>query len=168
MATNNYYKVLGITPWATERQIRSAYRDLSKLYHPDTTQLGREDSLEKFKELNHAYATLSNPDRRKTYDQSIQFSRSYTYQSPSQSSSQSPTTQINRPLSYDNGLPNQRPLSSGELFALFIIGLSLLISIGVAIAVAILRGDRANQFLLQTLMCISHTWLNEIIGLLRN
>ncbi len=145
MAVNNYYKVLGITPWANEKQIRSAYRDLSKLYHPDTTQLSKEVSLEKFKELNHAYATLSNPDRRKFYDRSIQFSRSYTYQpldKPSAKSSPDNPRKSNQPLSYDNGLPNERPLSSGELFALFIFGLSLVISVGLAIAVAILRGDR--------------------------
>ncbi len=129
----NYYKVLGITPWANERQIRAAYRDLSKLYHPDTTNLSQEVSLEKFKELNHAYATLSNPDRRKSYDLSIQFSRSYSMNS-------APTK--NQPLSYDNGLPNERPLSSGELFAIFIFSLSLIICVGLAIAVGILRGDQ--------------------------
>lgn len=133
MAANNYYKVLGITPWANERQIRTAYRDLSKLYHPDTTKLRAEVSLEKFKELNQAYATLSNPDRRKFYDQSIQFSRSYTVSSQPQK---------HQPLSYDNGLPNERPLSSGELFAIFIFGSSIVVCMGLAIAVAILRGDQ--------------------------
>jgi curved DNA-binding protein CbpA len=133
MAANNYYKVLGITPWANERQIRTAYRDLSKLYHPDTTKLRAEVSLEKFKELNQAYAILSNPDRRKFYDRSIQFSRSYTV---------SPHPQKHQPLSYDNGLPNERPLSSGELFAIFIFGSSIVVCLGLAIAVAILRGDQ--------------------------
>ena len=136
MAINNHYKILGITPWANERQIRSVYRDLSKLYHPDTTKLSSEVSLEKFKELNQAYATLSNPDRRKSYDLSIQFSRSYSV------NSQPKEITPNQPLSYDNGLPNERPLSSGELFALFIMGFSLIICVGVAIAVSILRGDQ--------------------------
>jgi curved DNA-binding protein CbpA len=132
MAVDNYYVFLGLTPWANEQQIRSAYRELSKLYHPDTTNLSQEVSLEKFRELNQAYATLSNPDRRKFYDRSIQFTRVYSVNQPRQ----------NQPLRYDSGLPNQRPLSSGELFAIFIFGLSLVICIGLAIAVAILRGDR--------------------------
>jgi curved DNA-binding protein CbpA len=132
MVSNNYYQILEITPWADERQIRAAYRDLSKLYHPDTTNLSQEVSLEKFRELNQAYATLSNPDRRKFYDQSIQFSRVYSVNKPRRE----------QPLRYDSGLPNERPLSSGELFAIFIFGLSLVICIGLAIAVAIFRGDR--------------------------
>jgi len=132
MVSNNYYQILEVTPWADQRQIRAAYRDLSKLYHPDTTNLSPEVSLEKFRELNQAYATLSNPDRRKFYDQSIQFSRVYSVSQPRK----------NQPLRYDNGLPNERPLSSGELFAIFIFGLSLIVCIGLAIAVAIFRGDR--------------------------
>jgi curved DNA-binding protein CbpA len=139
MAANNYYQVLGITPWANDQQIRSAYRDLSKLYHPDTTELDPDLSLEKFRELNQAYAILSNPERRQFYNQSIQFSRDYTFK-PTDTFTNS--TNYYQPLSADSGLPSERPLSAGELFAIFIFGLSLILCIGAAIAVAILRGDQ--------------------------
>lgn len=141
MTANNYYKVLGITPWANEQQIRAAYRDLSKLYHPDTTELSPDLSLEKFRELNQAYAILSNPERRQFYNQSIQFSRSYTFKPEPADSFTNPRNHY-EPLTADSGLPNERPLSAGELFAIFIFGLSLIFCVGAAIAVAILRGDR--------------------------
>lgn len=131
MGSSNLYEILGLTPWANAQEIRAAYRDLSKLYHPDITKLPPEVALEKCKELNQAYAVLSNPERRRLYDQSIQFSRTYSIKAP-------PPTQ---PLSYDNGLPNERPLSAGEIFALFIIFGSLVLCLGLAIAVSIWRGD---------------------------
>ncbi len=136
MSAPNHYLVLGLTPWANERQIRQAYRDLSKLYHPDTTQLPQVMAIAKFQEINQAYATLSNPERRSFYDRSIQFSRVYQY-SPTQDSRFS-----DQPLNYDSGLPNERPLSPGELFALFILIVTLVACVGLAIAVSVLRGDR--------------------------
>ena len=129
MESSNFYKILGLTPWANAQEIRAAYRDLSKLYHPDITKLKPELALEKCKELNQAYATLSNPERRRLYDQSIQFSRSYSVK----------TLPKHQPLSYDTGLPNERPLSAGELFALLIIFGSLALCLGLAIAVGIWR-----------------------------
>jgi curved DNA-binding protein CbpA len=71
----SYYALLGLTPWANERQIRQAYRELSKLYHPDTTSLPNAEAVTRFREINDAYANLSNPERRSAYDRSIQFSR---------------------------------------------------------------------------------------------
>jgi len=53
-ADKTYYALLGISPWASEIEIRRAYRDLSKLYHPDTTQLSKEVATENFQKINEA------------------------------------------------------------------------------------------------------------------
>ena len=64
----DYYEVLGIGKNATEAEIKSAYRKLAKKYHPDLNP-GNKEAEEKFKEVNEANDVLSNPDKRKRYDQ---------------------------------------------------------------------------------------------------
>ena len=61
----DYYKVLGVSPEATEKEITRAYRKLAKQYHPDANP-GSED---KFKEISAAYDVLGDAERRKEYDE---------------------------------------------------------------------------------------------------
>ena len=68
MPATNYYTLLGVAPNASAQDIRRAYRDLSKLYHPDTTELESDVATVKFQALNEAYATLSSPEKLLTYD----------------------------------------------------------------------------------------------------
>ncbi len=137
----SYYAVLGVTPWASEIDIRRAYRDLSKLYHPDTTQLPKEIAIEKFREINEAYATISNAERRSEYDRYIQFSRlQYTRASSNGVKSQNYSPK-NLQTTDDDGLPSERPLSGGEMFALLLIGATILGCLVLVILVAWLRGD---------------------------
>lgn len=68
----NYYEILGVEKNASEKEIKSAYRRLSKQYHPDR-QAGKSDEVkkeceEKMKEINEAYSTLSDPQKREEYD----------------------------------------------------------------------------------------------------
>ena len=138
-----YYSLLGVHPAASVIEIRHAYRELSKRYHPDTTDLPIGLATVKFQKLNEAYATLSNPQKRLTYDLSIGYSRFGGIQAPSD---------LYRPVERDRHLsksayldPTDRPLSPGEIFALFILGLTFLGCLLLVIAVGLTRGDAAFQ-----------------------
>jgi curved DNA-binding protein len=64
----DYYKVLGVSKKATEKEIKSAYRKLARKYHPDLNPNNKE-AEKKFKQLNEANEVLSDPEKRKKYDE---------------------------------------------------------------------------------------------------
>ncbi|GFZ96944.1 J domain-containing protein [Okeania sp. KiyG1] len=59
----NYYSLLGLHPQASNQEIRRAYRELSKRYHPDTTDMPEALAKAKFQQINEAYATLVNSEK---------------------------------------------------------------------------------------------------------
>ncbi|BAZ11131.1 heat shock protein DnaJ domain-containing protein [Calothrix sp. NIES-4071] len=68
----DYYSVLGVSKTASQDEIKQAFRKLARKYHPDVNQ-GNKQAEAKFKEINEAYEVLSDPDKRKKYDQFGQY-----------------------------------------------------------------------------------------------
>lgn len=137
-----YYYLLGVKPTASAQQIRRAYRDLSKLYHPDTTELPAEIATDKFQQLNEAYATLSSPERRLAYDQQVGYSRISVIRPPADlnipASAKRPEYKSNAYLD-----PSDRPLSAGEVFALFILGLTFVACLILVVTISLTQGETA-------------------------
>ena len=67
MGQKDYYEILGIRNDADSKQVRDAYRKLALLYHPDRNR-NHPDAAERMKEINEAYAVISDPQKRKEYD----------------------------------------------------------------------------------------------------
>jgi curved DNA-binding protein CbpA len=133
----NYYDILELHPSASEIAIRRSYRKLSKQFHPDTTELPANIAKAEFQRLNEAYATLSNPERRSIYDLKIGYSRINVIQSPRdwdkpEDKKWSTTAYLD---------PTDRPLSSGEIFVLVLLGLTMLSCLALVLAIAYLRGE---------------------------
>ena len=64
-----YYDVLGVTPSATQHQIKAAYYNMSKLYHPDVSKGAKSHTM--FTEITEAYEVLGNLRKRRMYDRGI-------------------------------------------------------------------------------------------------
>jgi hypothetical protein len=137
-----YYKLLDLTPVASNEDIRQAYRQKSKLYHPDTTELPAEIATEWFRQLNRAYATLSNPEQRLLYDRQLGLESQELTPSNRKSSSRR-TGRL--PLGIANLDPKERPLSPGELFALFLMGVAFVGCLILALVVGMARGEMLLQ-----------------------
>lgn len=145
-----YYDLLGLHPSASVQQIRRAYRERSKLYHPDTTLLQAAIATAKFYELNEAYGTLSSPDRRSQYDRKIGYSRvpfvqplPNLYDTPTSRSKPYRSSAYLDPSDPRGNGEADRPLSPGEIFALFIMGATLVGCLVLVLIVGVARGEIA-------------------------
>ncbi len=92
MAKRDYYEILGVPRSASEEEIKKAYRKLALQYHPDRNPNDKKAAEEKFKEISEAYEILSDPEKRRQYDQyghsgvkfgpgGFDFSRDFTHMS---------------------------------------------------------------------------------------
>src|SRR4051794_32765633 len=64
----DYYKILGVSETSTPKEIKAAYRKLSRQFHPDSNA-GDPDAEERFKEISAAYDVVGNEAKRKEYDE---------------------------------------------------------------------------------------------------
>jgi curved DNA-binding protein CbpA len=133
----DYYQRLGLPGTATAQGIRDAYRDLSRRYHPDTSELSPIVARAKFELIQEAYHVLNSPEQRLLYDlQREGPSRSGERWSPGRS------TVLPTPPSSFSELPAiDRDFSGGELFSLLLLGGTLVLCLGLAILLALARGE---------------------------
>ncbi|MBM0740304.1 J domain-containing protein [Phormidium sp. CLA17] len=143
MVATTHYALLKIHPSASVKEIRQAYRELSKLYHPDTTTLPPAIAIAKFQQLNEAYATLTSEERRNAYNLKVGYSSvSVVQPAPSLHQSSAQNQSVSSSAYID---ATDRPLSPGELFALFILGLTFVGCLCLAIVIGLTRGDTLIQ-----------------------
>jgi hypothetical protein len=127
------YDLLEVSNTVGVVELRQAFRQLSKRYHPDTTTLPQAQAQESFRQLQQAYAVLSDPISRNRYDSQLQPPTAPT--SPQRVPAQPPLrTTAPRPVGV------RRALSGGEWFALLLLGLALVLSLVLGLGVAWARG----------------------------
>ena len=136
----SHYERLGVSAQASQASLRQAFRRRSKALHPDTTTLPAAEAAKHFQQLKESYEFLSDPERRRLYDERLQ---------PQRSPAQQPPESVD---AWD-GIGERRALSGGEWTALLLLGLALLLSLVVGLGVAGVQG-RAWQ--------VSPDWLSDV------
>lgn len=68
MSCTSFYEILGIPVGATSDEIKTAYRRLALVCHPDVASVGRKGTADEFMRIHTAYSTLSDPQKRAVYD----------------------------------------------------------------------------------------------------
>ncbi|MCF8131912.1 MAG: J domain-containing protein [Synechococcus sp. Tobar2m-G35] len=130
---STHYQRLGLPPLASPEEVRQAFRRLSKQLHPDTALLPPAEAHRAFRDLQEAYAILSDPDRRRAYDRQLALAPPAILPTPPP-----PSPPSSAPRSAE--LSSRRPLSGGEWFALVLLGGALGFSLVLGVGLAWWRG----------------------------
>ena len=116
MVPKDYYIILGVSRSESHAGIHEAFRKLAKKYHPD---LGGSEAADKFREIAQAYETLSNPEQRRTYDQTLRWGENLLQSEPLRQARREggyrPEPLIPQPMSVPRDFQSIRP-SFDELF----------------------------------------------------
>ena len=98
MQQKDYYLLLGVNHHASTQEIKVAFRDLAKKYHPDKN-IDNKDAEDYFKEIQQAYSILSNAGKRRKYDSGMGYSQNYfrNYATPQQKTSSAGKREIEKP-----------------------------------------------------------------------
>jgi hypothetical protein len=134
----SHYQLLELPVSASDRDLRRAFRLLSKRYHPDTTSLPPDQAAEAFRRLQQAYAVLSDPPRRRDYDLRLAVTASaapFSAAAPAPTAVPAQVAAAPRRLDRD-----RRALSGGEWFALLLLALALVFSLVLGVGLAWSRG----------------------------
>jgi len=130
---STHYDLLEVASTASVAELRQAFRQLSKRYHPDTTSLPQAQAQESFRLLQQAYAVLSDPISRNRYDSLLQQPPRSTLPPGVPAPTPARTTPP-RPVGV------RRALSGGEWFALLLLAVALVLSLVLGLGVAWARG----------------------------
>jgi molecular chaperone DnaJ len=110
MVKRDYYIILGVSRSESRAGIREAFRKLAKKYHPD---LGGPEATETFREIAQAYETLSDPEQRRTYDQTLRRAESFLRSEPLEEArrqgSYQPEPLVPKPMSILHDFQTIRP-----------------------------------------------------------
>ena len=143
----NCYELLGVSPSASNAELRKAFRKQSKRLHPDTTSLPRDQATRQFQNVCEAYDLLSDPVLRANYDLSIEKENNLSNQKIESSSTKT------EPAQFSQSIGIRRPFSGGELFSLLLLITSILLSLALGLLIAFLRGGNLD-FTPSWLMCL--------------
>ena len=128
--------MLGVSPSANNAELRTAFRQLSKRLHPDTTSLPSDEATSQFQKVCEAYDLLSDPVLRANYDLNIEKEKNLISQKK-----ESYLTNI-KSVPFSKSLGVRRPFSGGELFSLLLLITTIVLSLALGVVIAFLRGAK--------------------------
>ncbi len=131
----SHYEQLGVPRTVDQVGLRKSFRALSKALHPDTTLLPADEAALRFHQIREAYECLVDPERRKAYDECLALEE---LGKTSKGASVGTKDFNAKKLTLIEDV--RRPLSGGELFSLFLLGLALLFCLGLGVGFAWIRG----------------------------
>jgi curved DNA-binding protein CbpA len=139
---SSHYQLLQVAPTASREELRQAFRQLSKRFHPDTTELPVAEAERAFQQLRQAYAVLSDPAARQRYDGELRHAAmvaaATNLPSTAATMATNPALRARPPGVRPDGV--RRALSGGEWLALLLLGIALVFSLVLGVGMAWLRG----------------------------